>query len=420
MQPAAHRALAALLLAACALSARGEPPAVQFPAEMPPGFPRVAALHQVTEGPLHHFFGYYGMSPWDDSQRYLVVMQAAFSDRLVEADDTANIVLIDLETDTQRVITDTRAWNFQQGAMLHWLDGPGRRIVFNDREGDRVVAVVLDVETGERRTVDRPIAAVARTGTHAASISYARLRVTRPGYGYAGIADARNTEPHPADDGLYLLDLETGASELIVSLAQAFEAEPVPEGAEENLLWFNHVLFSPDGQRIFFMARIHDAQGMRQTAGFTVNTDGTDLRCVLPYAWGASHYDWLDADRMVVTSRYRGEPPWLHVLFTDGRDDHRPIAPDAIRRDGHCHFSPDGRWMLTDTYPDPQRMQTLYLVRMEDEAVAEVGRFYQPRAFRGEWRCDLHPRWRPDGGAICIDSTHDGTRQVYILELEMP
>ena len=391
---------------------------VEINDELPEGFPRVAEVRQITEGPEHNFFGYYGIPPWDASGRYLVHMQSTFSDRLVEAEDRANIVLQDLETGASRVLTETAAWNFQQGAMVHWLDAlPGRKIIYNDRENGALMSVILDVETGERRTLERPVAAVSNDGAMAASISYARLRVTRPGYGYAGVDAAEEVHPHPEDDGLYVIDVETGESELIVSLHDAFHAEPVPEGAEENLLWFNHVLFSRDGGRIFFMARIHDTEDRRQTAGFTVNPDGSDLRCVLPYGWGASHYDWLDGERMVVTSRYQGETPWLHVFFTDGEDDHRPIAPEEIRRDGHCHFSPDGEWMITDTYPDGERMQRLYLVRMEDEAVAELAAFYQPEAFTGAWRCDLHPRWSRDGTQVCIDSTHNGSRQVYVLDL---
>ncbi len=400
-----------------------EPSEYVINTDVPDGYPHIETVRQITEGPNHNFFGYYGIPPWDESGRYLIHMQSTFSDRLVEADDRANIVLHDLETGESEVVAETAAWNFQQGSMVHWLDDlPGRKIIYNDRENGNLKSVILDVETGERRTLDRPVAAVSPDGTQAASISYARLRITRPGYGYAGVDAAEDDHPHPDDDGLYIVDLETGESELIVSLEDAFNVEPVPEGSEDNLLWFNHVLFSRDGGRIFFMARIHDVDDRRQTAGLTVGPDGSDLRCVLPYSWGASHYDWLDGERMVVTSRYQAETPWLHVFFTDGEDDHRPIAPDELRRDGHCHFSPDGEWMITDTYPvGEERMQHLYLVRMdEEEEVAELGRFHQPPEFTGVYRCDLHPRWSRDGQSICIDSTHDGSRQVYILDLAFP
>lgn len=36
------------------------------------------------------------------------------------------------------------------------------------------------------------------------------------------------------------------------------------------------------------------------------------------------------------------------------------------------------------------------------------------------WRrgihCDLHPRWKADGAAACIDSIHEGTRQMYPVD----
>jgi hypothetical protein len=32
-------------------------------------------------------------------------------------------------------------------------------------------------------------------------------------------------------------------------------------------------------------------------------------------------------------------------------------------------------------------------------------------------RCDLHPRWGRDGRAVCIDSAHEGARQMYVLDV---
>ena len=33
-------------------------------------------------------------------------------------------------------------------------------------------------------------------------------------------------------------------------------------------------------------------------------------------------------------------------------------------------------------------------------------------------RSDLHPRWNRDGTQICFDSVHEGTRQVYVLNVK--
>ena len=78
--------------------------------------------------------------------------------------------------------------------MLHWLpsdrrSAADRQITYNDRQGDRHVAVVLDIHTGARRVLPRPIAGISPDGRTAASLNYARLKSLRPVVGYAGLPD---------------------------------------------------------------------------------------------------------------------------------------------------------------------------------------------------------------------------------------
>ncbi len=387
-----------------------------------PGFPKVKAVRQVTQGPKHHFFGYYGIPPWDATGRYLACFESDFSDRLVQPGDVATIGLVDLTTDKFKQVTTTRAWNFQQSSLLHWLGtAPDRKVIYNDLVEDTFTAVILDMFTGEKRFLPRPIAAVAHDGRTAASISFARLRSTRPGYGYAGKTDPWKDDSHPEQDGLYVMDTTTGTVKQIVSIEQVFQLVPVTADYQNAPIWFNHVLFSRDDKRLFFLARYHPKDAPRYTAALTVNLDGTDLRCVLPYEWGASHFDWRDGKSMVVTSQFQAKKnDWKHVFLADGASiaSYIAYAPRKLKGDGHCHFSYDGEWMVTDTYPrGKQRMQTLYLMNTKTQQTEPLVSFHEPKQFRGEWRCDLHPRWSRDGKHICVDSTHTGTRQVYIVDL---
>jgi Tol biopolymer transport system component len=48
--------------------------------------------------------------------------------------------------------------------------------------------------------------------------------------------------------------------------------------------------------------------------------------------------------------------------------------------------------------------------------VVQLGRFHSPAEYAGEWRSDLHPRSSPDGTKICIDSPHEGRRQMYLVD----
>jgi hypothetical protein len=85
---------------------------------------------------------------------------------------------------------------------------------------------------------------------------------------------------------------------------------------------------------------------------------------------------------------------------------------------GHCTYLPGEAWILNDTYPDGERKQHLYLYHVESGERVPLGSFYAPEAYRGEWRCDLHPRSSPDGRQVCIDSAHGGNgRQLYLIDI---
>ena len=219
----------------------------------------------------------------------------------------------------------------------------------------------------------------------------------------------------PEDDGLFRVDLETGKAKLIVSIAQVKDL--VPDVPESGIEYFNHTLFSRDGSKVFWLAR---ATPQRNTTSLTVNRDGSDLRRCFPDGWGGSHFDWLDGDNLMITSAYDAKV-YGHVLFTVGQDNYQRLGNGLLDYDGHGTFSPDGKWMVTDTYPNNKlHEQKLYLMDMRTEAVLPLGRFVEPPKFTGHWRCDLHPRWSPKGNLIGFNSTYTGSRQVYFFELTFP
>ena len=119
--------------------------------------------------------------------------------------------MVEWETRRFHPLTRTQAWNLQQGCMLHWLPtAPDRKIIYNDRAGDRFVSVVMDVFSGEKRVLSRPVAGLTNDGRKAFSLNYAAHAPVPPVVGYAGVDDPKIDVPHPEDDGLFLLDLETG------------------------------------------------------------------------------------------------------------------------------------------------------------------------------------------------------------------
>jgi len=388
-------------------------------------FPESVKIHRITSGPLHHFASaYYHLQSWSASERYLLCLETDLANHNPEADEPATLGMVDLERGEFIPLAKTYAWNFQQGTMQHWLGrSPDSLIIYNDFRNGRFVSVILNVHTKkEIKIIGRPVSAVSHDGRKAVSLNFARLSITRPGYGYSAPGDDPRIDiKQPEDDGLYYIDLETGESKLIVSIAEIYRRYPLPPEVKDPLFWFNHTLINTDDTRVFFMARTNKPNSNALlTAGYTVNLDGTDLRQVIGYkTYGASHFDWLSPEKLMVTTYHEPGGEWSHVLFTDGKQDFRVLGPGILIRDGHGAFSPDGCWMVTDTYPDYEYKRTLLLMNMANDAVMPLGRFFHdPQKFSGPCRCDLHPRWNHSGDKLCFDSVHEGTRQVYIADLD--
>ncbi len=391
----------------------------------------------VTSGPLFHFFGYYDKTPWDETGRYLLALETYFMDRRPGPDNVAIVGMVDLQGGDQFIsLSQTRALNWQQGAMLQWVPGSPDEIVFNDRQGDRFVGVVLNVQTGKKRVLEMPVYAVSPNGRDAVSLNFARLFDVRPGYGYAGVPDKWVDTICPNDDGLYHVDLQTGKARLIYSLAQARDLEgsgavALP-GMDTGKHRFNHAQFCwggtshsegvTDGGTRF--AVLHRWSGNRADYGvpwgtrlLTLNADGSEPFVLSDHKM-ISHYDWRDESHLIAWAR-RKDRGDKYFYFTDkSRAEPEIWGENVFSVDGHCSFSPNKEWMLTDTYPDKEGFRTLMLFHIASGEKHDIGRFHGPTPPDGEIRCDLHPRWNRDGTQVCIDSIHEnGERQMYVLDV---
>lgn len=129
-----------------------------------------------------------------------------------------------------------------------------------------------------------------------------------------------------------------------------------------------------------------------------------------------SHFARRDPRHILAWARQRDRGD-RYYFFTD-RTEEREIAGEGVLTvDGHCSYPPDGRWLLTDTYPDAEQRRTLILYRPADGRRIDIGRFFAPPELEGEIRCDLHPRRNRDGAQVCLDSAHGGARRIYVVDV---
>ena len=281
-------------------------------------FPEFGAPRALTGGAHEHLLAsYFAIDAWSPDLRYLLALETDLNGRLPEREDVAKLGLIDLWNGNKWMpVTETRCWNFQEAAMGHWISND--EFLYNDVVDGRFSTVILNWKTGKRRSLPYPTAAVSPDRTKIVSINYARIRLTRPDYGYAGPGqDAMADVTYPENDGLWLVDLKTGEAKLIVTIASLKDKMHTIR-KKEGLAYFCHVVFSKTGKRIFFLGRtIQDFKTWCETVAFTCDADGSNVR--VAQDWYASHFNWLDDDTMVLSAGWhRG--PMGHGVFTVGKE----------------------------------------------------------------------------------------------------
>ncbi len=141
----------------------------------------------------------------------MTVLETDIKHKLPDETEPATLGLVDLANNNAFIpLTTTRAWNFQEGCMAHWLDDSS--IIYNDIREGKNVSVILNVLTKkEIKTIPYPVSGVSPNGKEALSLNFSRLRITRTDYGYGGKGqDAQPEVPFPANDGLFLVNLQTG------------------------------------------------------------------------------------------------------------------------------------------------------------------------------------------------------------------
>ena len=372
-------------------------------------------IKKLSMPPKHHFFGYYGINPWDSTTRYHLALETDFHTHRPVPEDIATVGLVDRDTHQFIPHAKTTAFNLQQGSMMHWINATGAaEFTFNDWEDGALVSRALNPVTGAVHTIKGAIAAVSPTAPLAIGLNYGRMAHCRAVVGYAAHSKSSDIEAQPEADGLYQLNLQDGSSKLVLSIADVVRASSDARMVGKRA-WFNHVLFNTDGTRLLFFCRVRQETGF-YTSLWTVNPDGSDLEMQIPFGYRVSHFDWRTPTRILVSSDIVDEMGF--VEFTDGTRDFTPIGRGVLPHDGHASFSPNRQWLLCDTYPrGSERLAQLMVYNIAENRRIVLGEFHHEEQFTGDIRCDLHPRWAPDGKTITFDSVHEGSRQIYLVEL---
>jgi hypothetical protein len=414
---------------------------------------------RIFESPADaaYFFGYFDTPQVSADGSRLLALRVARFDRVPAPDDVAEVGWFDLTNADGifHVIGTTRAFNWQQGAMLQFL-GPdfGSRAIWNDFDGVGYRARIHDLRTNQRRDVPAIYDAFP-DGRTALAVDFERHAWCRRGYSYGNVMRPEKNAPVVPGDAIWRVDLETGDSAPIVTLEAMLRLVPHSNmrGATHYL---EHSTVNPTGTHFVFLHRWRHENGIHSRL-CVARADGSGVR-ILNDSGRMSHFCWasettllgyggrvnpvntLRRNRALIKALFKPLLPLYKRMVRDSSSlaksltgdayylfdiespgSLRLVAPSMRAEDGHPATLPGGRYFVTDTYARAAQGQRprLLMVDMQTDSHAVLDELSSiPKLDETPLRCDLHPRVSPAGNIVSIDTMDGGQRRTYAYRLE--
>ncbi|TMP02601.1 glycosyl transferase [Pseudoalteromonas sp. S3178] len=373
-----------------------------------------AELVEISDGINESFYGYYDKFP--DNGDGLVIVHLSQKSTVNLPKNVEKITLNIFSLKLKKLILDEGidllAFNWQQGARAHWLNKS--LFAYNDycAEKDIYVTKVFSIDEGRViKTLDLPVQDSYKE-EYCLSLCYKKLSVLRPDYGYF-----RHVIPTKKSDyieGIWKVDYRSEKTTQIITLANIlnFNFEQQVDDYDHKV---NHIMISPDGKHFIFMHRYYSKSGRRFDRLILADSEG-ELINVLADNEMVSHCYWYDNSTIL---GYLRDPDGVdgYRLIDITTVDYESFNDGVFEGQGDGHPSVCEDFIVTDTYPDKSRMQTLYLTKKGSNKSIDLGEFFHGFQFSEETRCDLHPRMSSCSTYVFFDSVFSGERKLYCMDI---
>ena len=417
-------------------------------------FDPAVPVYQITDGTrpvIHRFFD---SSPVSPSQRYIALTEFPFQDRLPVPGDRAAVIVIDLESGTEIYRSETAAWDTQVGAQVQW-GASDDQLFFNrmDEREWRAFGVRVDPRTGQEMSLGGTVYHVSANGRLAISPDLVKITIAQAGYGVHVPEDRiLSNNGTPNDDGIFVTDLATGTSRLLVSLDTIAAAIGREHFAGGGASYSFHTKWNADASRIMFILRWFPA-GSRKSRNWlvTLAPDGSDIQvAVSPDRWGDGHHpNWYPVGTRIVMNLPAAQGLSAKFLNIVGKIGRRlgvaglgggvPLRFKRVDADGsnltslsphmgsgHPTIHPSERFLLSDSYlNEPPAFKDasipLRLIDLVSGAYSIVLRIDCKPAFAGpkkEYRIDPHPAWHASGRLLAFNGAVNGIRTVFLADFK--
>lgn len=359
------------------------------------------------------FFGFHDKDPWSCDNSMLAAHRYIGKGNETNGGAVPVEIIVYKGDDWTKPepITETYAWNWQQGSQLQWIRNRDS-LIFNQLHETFCSASVYDFKTQRTKNLDLPIAATAPSGDLFASICFKTFGASMPGYGYETRSGSIRNEIGP--DTLVIWSCHTpslnaySTKELDRATSNSFNSNTVSP-------FVSHPQFSPDSSRVAFLRR-KAKHNRRIESELLIGTSRSESLLNSPFRGMVSHFTWLGNHHIFAFANHLGKDGYyLWEIDSQKVEDHSYVLG---RRDGHMHSTPNGSRTVIDGYPDSLRLQPLYEYDPWQRNKVEIARLHSPIAFFEKTRVDLHPRLRKDGKYISLDCSLSGRRSLATLYLD--
>ncbi|QQE11991.1 hypothetical protein JD969_00510 [Planctomycetota bacterium] len=386
---------------------------------------------------------FFDTSPLSPSGRYVAVTRLPHEYNAPQIGDTAEIVLIDLQTGEENVITTTQGFEGQLGANINW-GADDNSLFFNDVDTNtwQPHAIRINPFTGDKTNLQGTICHASPNGKHIASCRLSAMRFTQYGYGVL-IPDQhiKRNFGLSNNDGLYITNTQTGQIENLITLKQIVDAAGPNElqtDPDQFEIYGFHTKYNPQGDRILFTLRWYPKQPKSPTpenqiakdgirfAVYTLKPDGSDIHLAVgPDQWalGGHHINWYpDGCHLSMNLNINAGPLRFVSCKYDGSN--LRSVTNHVLGSGHPSVHPSGM-IMSDTYtwePGTSYGDGTIPIRWIDPIAGTEKSLLRINTNisiqRGEMRIDPHPAWDRTWRYVFFNAFTNNSRRVFIMDTQ--
>lgn len=436
-------------------------------------------VERLTAGPQNYLFGFHDLIISNHDNTKYLCLEADVINRPPLPGEKFGVGYVENEHFIR--LGDTVAMNYPQGARQQWVADSDLFVVNNRVGNvwgtdlyDASINMLVD-------HYDSPTHMLTRDGKYSFGLDYSRLhRLGGYGYIGLPDRGEFDSMPMDSGISILDMQTKESRILVSVRQVAEFGVSKLNKDVHHYLthlclnpsstrLAFLHRYFMPDGGLMSRLMTIGvDGSDLRCLGqGFLSHFDWKDDNHIYIFGRIGSSVDSLRnnpimanpivkssvrlAKRMIKSIIGKSKPIVGGMSFLMVEDSpnstHHSFANGIITSDGHPMTHPiDNDWCVCDTYPNTDGDRDLFLYNFMNNERLNIGvykRLFETpdMALKSEFfsgvdkkilssisendlaftrsglHCDLHPRWSRDGRWVVFDSIHEGSRQLYRIDI---